>query len=68
MSVVNTTERVGLEFMLMADWIGAGTVLDAMRLDVPIIVVPNTSLLDNHQAELAEELQRQGYAIYGHLE
>jgi beta-1,4-N-acetylglucosaminyltransferase len=47
--------------------IGAGTVLDAMRLDVPIIVVPNTTLLDNHQAELAEELERQGYVTYGHL-
>ncbi len=47
--------------------IGAGTVLDAMRLDVPIIVVPNTSLLDNHQVELAEELERQGYVTYGHL-
>jgi len=41
---------------------GAGTVLDAMRLSLPIIVVPNTSLADNHQAELAEELNRQGYA------
>lgn len=52
----------------MADSIGAGTVLDAMRLDVPIIVVPNTSLLDNHQAELAGELERQGYVTYGRLE
>lgn len=38
-----------------------------MRLDVPIIVVPNPALLDNHQAELAEELERQGYVTYGHL-
>lgn len=47
--------------------IGAGTVLDAMRIDVPIIVVPNPALLDNHQSELAEELERQGYATYGRL-
>lgn len=41
--------------------------LDAMRIGVPIIVVPNPALLDNHQEELAEELHRQGYAIYGRL-
>ncbi|KAA8571490.1 hypothetical protein MFRU_026g00990 [Monilinia fructicola] len=40
---------------------GSGTILDALRIDVPLIVVPNTSLLDNHQAELADELERQGY-------
>jgi beta-1,4-N-acetylglucosaminyltransferase len=65
---VHVKERVELLVILIAASTGAGTVLDAMRLDVPIIVVPNTSLLDNHQAELAEELERQGYAIYGHLE
>ncbi|KAI9643219.1 N-acetylglucosaminyldiphosphodolichol N-acetylglucosaminyltransferase catalytic subunit alg13 [Ciborinia camelliae] len=40
---------------------GSGSILDALRIDVPLIVVPNTSLLDNHQAELADELERQGY-------
>jgi hypothetical protein len=32
-----------------------------MRLSIPLIVVPNTTLLDNHQQELADELERQGY-------
>jgi beta-1,4-N-acetylglucosaminyltransferase len=32
-----------------------------MRLSLPIIVVPNVALLDNHQEELADELERQGY-------
>ncbi|KAL2071583.1 hypothetical protein VTL71DRAFT_12818 [Oculimacula yallundae] len=41
---------------------GAGTILDAMRLAVPLVVVPNSSLLDNHQEELAAELEAQGYA------
>jgi beta-1,4-N-acetylglucosaminyltransferase len=41
--------------------LGSGTILDAMRLGLPLIVVPNPSLLDNHQQELADELERQGY-------
>ncbi|KAE8445318.1 hypothetical protein EG329_013556 [Mollisiaceae sp. DMI_Dod_QoI] len=41
---------------------GAGTVMDAMRLGLSMVVVPNTSLLDNHQDELALELDAQNYA------
>jgi beta-1,4-N-acetylglucosaminyltransferase len=47
---------------------GTGTVLDAMRVDIPIIVVPNEQLKDNHQVELAQELREQGWAVYGKLE
>ncbi|QIW99893.1 hypothetical protein AMS68_005411 [Peltaster fructicola] len=46
---------------------GSGTILDALRLSVPLIVVPNASLLDNHQIELAEALAEQGYVIHGQL-
>ena len=46
---------------------GSGSILDALRIAVPIIVVPNPHLLDNHQEELAEELAVQGYVIHGHL-
>ncbi|KAL6866006.1 N-acetylglucosaminyldiphosphodolichol N-acetylglucosaminyltransferase catalytic subunit alg13 [Amphichorda felina] len=42
---------------------GTGTILDAWKLGLPIIVVPNTQLLDNHQTELAEHLGNEGYAI-----
>lgn len=38
-----------------------------MRIDVPLIAVPNTSLLHNHQVDLAEELARQGYLVHGRL-
>lgn len=35
---------------------------------VPLIVVPNTSLLDNHQIELAEALAEQDYVVHGRLD
>ncbi|KAI9735855.1 MAG: N-acetylglucosaminyldiphosphodolichol N-acetylglucosaminyltransferase catalytic subunit alg13 [Cirrosporium novae-zelandiae] len=46
---------------------GSGSILDALRIDVPLIVVPNESLLDNHQAELAVELAKQGYVVHGKI-
>ncbi|KAL9006555.1 MAG: hypothetical protein Q9188_000715 [Gyalolechia gomerana] len=47
---------------------GSGSILDALRIRVPLIVVPNTSLLHNHQVELAEELSKQGYLVRGQLD
>ena len=52
----------------LTSWTGSGSILDALRIAVPIIVVPNPDLLDNHQGELAEELAIQGYVVHGHLE
>lgn len=52
---------------LIRDISGTGTILDGMRVSVPLIVVPNPTLKDNHQVELAEEIQRQGYGIWGRL-
>ncbi|KAK5661656.1 hypothetical protein OQA88_9756 [Cercophora sp. LCS_1] len=46
---------------------GTGTVLEAMRYQVPLIVVPNPTLMDNHQAELARECARQKWAVHGEL-
>ncbi|KAF4125794.1 beta-1,4-N-acetylglucosaminyltransferase [Geosmithia morbida] len=42
---------------------GTGTILDAWKLGLPLIVVPNTSLMDDHQTELAEHLSDEGYTI-----
>ena len=50
------------------NFLGSGTILDALRISVPLVVVPNSELLDNHQVELAEELSAQGYVIHGKLE
>ncbi|KAF2091697.1 glycosyltransferase family 1 protein [Saccharata proteae CBS 121410] len=47
---------------------GSGSILDALRINVPLVVVPNPHLLDNHQVELAEALQSQGYVVYGKLD
>ncbi|THH33852.1 hypothetical protein EUX98_g270 [Antrodiella citrinella] len=41
---------------------GSGTILDVLRLRKPLIVIPNETLLDNHQEELASSL-----ADLGHL-
>ncbi|CAK7213314.1 N-acetylglucosaminyldiphosphodolichol N-acetylglucosaminyltransferase catalytic subunit alg13 [Sporothrix curviconia] len=46
---------------------GSGSILDAVRCDVPLIVVANPDLLGNHQAELAEAVHDAGWAIHGEL-
>lgn len=38
-----------------------------MRISVPLIVVPNEDLLDNHQVELAEQLASMEYVVHGRL-
>lgn len=45
--------------------VGSGTILDALRMSVPLVVVPNTDLLDNHQVELAQALAEQDYVVQG---
>jgi len=57
----------GLEGVVVSH-AGSGSILDALRVDVPLIVVPNESLLDNHQNELAEELARQDLVVHGRMD
>ncbi|PYH46779.1 N-acetylglucosaminyldiphosphodolichol N-acetylglucosaminyltransferase catalytic subunit ALG13 [Aspergillus saccharolyticus JOP 1030-1] len=47
---------------------GSGSIMDALRLGVPLMVVPNPTLKDNHQQELADILQEQGYLISSHYQ
>lgn len=44
---------------------GSGSILEALRYQVPLIVVPNTALLDNHQEELAVAMERSNYLLRG---
>lgn len=41
--------------------LGAGTILDVLRMGKPMIVIPNPTLLDNHQEELASALEELGH-------
>lgn len=46
---------------------GSGSILEVLRLGIPLVVVPNPSLKDNHQEELAHELENQGYVVASHF-
>lgn len=41
--------------------------MDALKINTKVIAVPNTDLMDNHQAEMAEEFARLGWLIHGQI-
>lgn len=40
---------------------GTGSILDTLRLKKPLIVVTNSALMDNHQQEVADRFELEGY-------
>ncbi|KAI2605804.1 glycosyltransferase family 1 protein [Hypoxylon fragiforme] len=46
---------------------GSGSILDALDFDTTVIAVPNPSLMDNHQSEIATEMENEGFLIQGKL-
>ncbi|EOD43149.1 putative udp-n-acetylglucosamine transferase subunit alg13 protein [Neofusicoccum parvum UCRNP2] len=68
MQLAKGDPRDGSQEGVIISHAGSGSILDALRLNVPLIVVPNPTLLDNHQLELAEILEQQGYVIHGKLD
>ncbi|KAK8255601.1 hypothetical protein HDK77DRAFT_39196 [Phyllosticta capitalensis] len=68
MKLVKGSPLDGSNEGLVVSHAGSGSILDALRLNVPLVVVPNPSLLDNHQLELAEVLEQQGYVVHGKLD
>ncbi|CAO3652990.1 unnamed protein product [Cunninghamella echinulata] len=44
---------------------GSGTILHGLRLHKKLIVIVNETLMNNHQAELAQAMAMENYVIYG---
>jgi len=43
---------------------GAGTILQTLEAHKPLLVVVNENLMDNHQLEIAHEMEQQGYLFH----
>ncbi|KAI1113005.1 hypothetical protein F5Y14DRAFT_419297 [Nemania sp. NC0429] len=46
---------------------GSGSIIEALEFDSKLVAVPNSELMDNHQLEIAEEMDSQGFLIHGTL-
>ena len=59
--------HAGIFVLVSSDLAGSGSLLEALHLGKSIIAVPNASLMDNHQVELASALSDQGYILHSSL-
>ncbi|KAI0393355.1 hypothetical protein F5Y17DRAFT_432950 [Xylariaceae sp. FL0594] len=46
---------------------GSGSIIGALEYDSKLVAVPNPELMDNHQVEIAEEMESQGFLVHGTL-
>ncbi|KAL1966751.1 hypothetical protein VTN77DRAFT_3948 [Rasamsonia byssochlamydoides] len=63
MKSTKANEKMGYAEGMILSHAGSGSILEALRMGVPLVVVPNPALQDNHQEELAKELSKQGYVV-----
>jgi len=56
-------EREMKEASLIISHCGSGSIFESLHLQKKVIAVINERLMDNHQAELADELDRLGYIV-----
>lgn len=42
---------------------GSGSIFETLRLNKPLVAVPNPVLMDDHQKELADKLAKEGYLV-----
>ena len=49
---------------------GSGTIIEVLRSDhaPKLLVMPNTTLMHDHQRELVQQLSQEGYLSMGHIE
>mmetsp|Transcript_22230 Transcript_22230/g.39381 ORF Transcript_22230/g.39381 Transcript_22230/m.39381 type:complete len:172 (-) Transcript_22230:137-652(-) len=47
---------------------GAGSIAETLRLKIPLLVVVNETLMDNHQKELAEAMAAEGYLYWTNVD
>ncbi|KAI0430684.1 glycosyltransferase family 1 protein [Xylaria sp. FL1042] len=46
---------------------GSGSIIGALEFDSKLVAVPNPELMDNHQLEIAEDMERKGFLVHGTL-